>query len=101
MPGSAFPEFTVAVDDPPAVIVAGLRLTEGPAGATEADRLTLAADPAATAVEMGQVPDWFVMSERVAGAEIEKSLVAGGEVTVTLIVALWVIAPSVPFRATM
>ena len=52
------PTLTVSVDELPAVTDVGLRLAVGPLGETLAERLTVPADPAATAVLIVDVPLW-------------------------------------------
>jgi hypothetical protein len=72
----------VSVELPPAVTEVGLRLAVAPVGMPLADRLTVAAEPAVTAVLIVDVPLLPCRRVRLVGeALILKSLVGGEDVT--------------------
>jgi hypothetical protein len=92
-----FPVVTVIVDDPPAVTEIVLNETDAPAGPPLAESDTVCAGPLVTAVEIIDVLLPPCDTLRLDGlAEIEKSLVTGGEVTVSVTVVEWVALGLVP-----
>ncbi len=87
-----------SVEDPPALTEAGLNVAVTPLGAPETVRLTVAALPEVTAVEIVLVPLDPCATDTDAGfALMLKSFT--GIVSVTLV--LWVLLPSVPVIASV
>jgi hypothetical protein len=92
-----FPVVTVIVDDPPAVTEVVLNETDAPVGSPLAESDTVCAGPLVTAVEILDVLLPPCAKLRLVGlAEIEKSLVTGGGVTVSVTVVAWVALVPVP-----
>jgi hypothetical protein len=97
VPAPALPALTVSVDDPPAVMLAGLRLALAPDGVPLTESVTPWALPLVTAVEMLEVPLVFCTRLNVVGlALMEKSFGGGGAVTVSVTLVVCVVDPDVP-----
>jgi hypothetical protein len=93
LPGVADPALTVRVEPAPAVTDVGLSEAVGPAGETKADRLTVAAFPVVTAVEIALAPlPPKLMLRLVGDAPMLKSFAT----TVSATVVECVLEPSVP-----
>jgi len=87
VPAAAVPAFTVSVEEPPAVTLAGLSPAVAPEGTPLTASETLSALPLVTAVEMVDVPLllWTMLMD-VGLAPMEKSFAGGGAVIVRLTV---------------
>jgi hypothetical protein len=82
VPGVAVPAFTVRVDAPPAVTLAGLRLALAPVGVPFTESETLSALPLVTAVEMVEVPPVFCTRVNAFGLALMEKLFGIGAFTV-------------------
>jgi hypothetical protein len=93
VPGAAVPAFTFSVALPPALMDAGVTDTLAPLGAPATARLTV---PALPTSDVGMALDPLVPCTRVRLLELAEIVKSGGAVTVSMTVAEWVAAPSVP-----
>ena len=95
------PTFTVNVEELPAVTEVGESEAVGPEGETEAERLTVPAEPLVTAVLIVEVPLPPAVTERLVGLALIEKLFDPGAVTVTVTEVLCEALPSVPVTVTV
>jgi hypothetical protein len=93
VPGAAVPAFTFNVALPPALTDAGVTETLAPLGAPATARLTV---PALPTSDVGRALDPVVPCTRLRLLGLAVIAKSGFAVTVSVTVAEWVAAPSVP-----